>query len=315
MKPNYRWIKRLIGILAVALFIAATQVQAAGTVTGLTDTMSRQKLSQASTHKFAYTTATTDAAMKKYQVTFPAGFGLGSFAGGVVKVGGADVSANGSWGAPVGQVVTWTYTTTASVNSSTAIELNMSGITNPSSSGSNKITVADINNSSTTVDSGQVAVPIATEDQVTVTGTVDPTITFTVTPTSVPLGTVTTSVTTVPETSQLQIGTNAPSGYTISGQGTTLTSGSNTIPFVTDGTVSASASEYGIAFTVGTCAGGTGTSAPGGDIGLASTTTVMTETGPVASCYTNASYKAAIASNQAAGAYTSTLTYLATGNF
>jgi hypothetical protein len=322
MKTNYRWVPRLTAILALVIFVISTQASYAGTVTSISDTMSRQKVSQSSSHKVLFTAATSSATFKKVTIGFPDGFTMTGGTGGVVKInGGSDVSGSGAWtfsntGGSKSAMFTWTSTTT--VNAAQTVELNFSGITNPASNGSYKLTITTADSSPATIDTGQVAVPIATEDQVTVTATVDPTITFTVTPTSIALGTLSSgSVVDSGSTgnNQLTVGTNAPSGYSVSAIGTTLTNGSYTVPFVTDNTVTAGSSEFGMRFAAGTSSSGNTYPQGTNDVGATASTSVVTNTGPQATSQTNVTYKGSITANQAAGVYTATITYLATGNF
>jgi hypothetical protein len=328
---RYRWFKRIGGIAVLSVFAIATQAAYAGTLTNMTATMSRQKVSTNSTHRVMFRIA-TDAVTKAYRVDFPDGFTMTSGAGGTVFTGGTGTpgtgtnqTANGAWtfsNTNGSKNAKFTYTATYDPGSATEwVELNFSGITNPSSNGSYTLTPRVRNSAdSGDNDSGQLAVPIQTEDQVTVTATVDPSITFTVSPTSVALGTLSSgSVTTSTQTDQLTVNTNAAGGYIVTGQGSTLSAGTPTIPFTTDGTVTAGVSEYGIDVDAsGTpCTGNTYPTDNGGeDFDLSSTKTVVSNTtGPVSTCRSSVLYRASVTGSQAAGSYQSVITWLATGTF
>lgn len=159
-------------------------------------------------------------------------------------------------------------------------------------------------------DSGSVAISIIADDQVSVTATVDPVITFSISSSSCALGTLSTasvsscyySVTTT---------TNAEDGYstTIVEDGN-LRDGSNDIDDVADGTVTAGAEEYGIGLT--------GTDRSFTDH-QAITTTALTiaqdVTGPISSQVVTVGHHAAISTSTVAGIYSHIVTLISTGTF
>jgi hypothetical protein len=116
------------------------------------------------------------------------------------------------------------------------------------------------------------------------------------------------------------VGTNAANGYTLTLDGDTLTSGLNTIDDIgaTNAASSAGTEQFGVRFTA---TGGSGTvSAPYADSGFAFDDAsfpdaVASHTGASANTTYSARYLANITANTEAGAYTSTLTYVATANF
>lgn len=141
------------------------------------------------------------------------------------------------------------------------------------------------------------------------------------------LGTLTTS-TTGSGTSQIGISTNASSGYSITVNGTTLTSGANNIDALATQTASAQGSEqFGINLrdnatpNVGADASGSGTATPTANYNTADQYRFVTgdlvasKASPDAHRLFTVSYIANVAGDTAAGSYTSTLTYIATANF
>lgn len=123
------------------------------------------------------------------------------------------------------------------------------------------------------------------------------------------------------EAFNMTAGTNATTGYTISVQGATLTSGANTITAI-GGTNTASnpgTEQFGLRMTA---SGGSGSvSAPYSAAGYAydatdsTASTVATASTPTENTTYSIRYLANIASNTEAGSYTTAHTYIATGNF
>jgi hypothetical protein len=190
-------------------------------------------------------------------------------------------------------------------------------------------------------DSGTLAIPIISNDQVTVSATIDPTITFSISQTSVSFGTLSAATgrwatnggganaaaATDPTASNtahtLSVGTNATSGYTVTYNGALLTSGSNTIAAAT---ISADSDGTPGSNQFAMCGKGT-TGSPtvvssylcatnaSYDFVASTTTTLFSNTVPTSSDVVNVAYLANIASSKAAGAYSTTMTFIATGNF
>ncbi|MEX2209403.1 MAG: hypothetical protein WD603_03775 [Patescibacteria group bacterium] len=188
------------------------------------------------------------------------------------------------------------------------LSVEFTGIDNSSVEGTYyfRISTYDADTGGNLIDQDDVAFPIESST-VTVSADVGQTLSFALSATSANLGTLSdSSVSTDDHT--LTVSTNASGGYTLTGQGSTLTSGSDTVPFVTDGTVTTGVSEYGVAF-----AGASGH--PAGDQDLTTTTTVASSTGPVSNATTTATYKASIVASQPAGSYQSSITYIATATF
>lgn len=179
-------------------------------------------------------------------------------------------------------------------------------------------------------DSGTAAIDIITDDQVVVTATVQPTLTFAISDNTIEFGNLSASDDTFADDSAgnateteahtLSAGTNAASGYNITINGSTLTDGLKTIDAIgsSNTATSVGSEQFGVRFTA---SGGSGTvSAPYAAAGFAFDTAAFPDeiaASTVASATTtySARYIANIASNTEAGSYTTTLTYVATGNF
>ncbi len=175
------------------------------------------------------------------------------------------------------------------------------------------------------VDSGVVA--SSTAGQITVTASVDETLTFTLSSATVALGTITPS-TTGSGTSTMSASTNATSGYAITVNGSTLTSGANTITALASNTASTQGtSQFGINLKANTTPS-VGSNVSGGGSGTATANyntadsfrfvsgdTVASSNAPTNSNTYTVSYIANVGGAQAAGSYSTTLTYIATATF
>ncbi len=181
-------------------------------------------------------------------------------------------------------------------------------------------------------DSGTATIDIIAGDQVTITATVLPTFAFTVDDTAIGFGTLVTSgprYATADATGSgsdsadantFTINTNAASGYTLTYSGATLTSGGNTISPATitgdaDGTPGSE--QFAISTTVtstGSEASGYDHAGPDWKFTAGSTQTLASHTAP-ASDSIGIRYLANISATTEPGSYSTTLTYVATGNF
>jgi hypothetical protein len=121
----------------------------------------------------------------------------------------------------------------------------------------------------------------------------------------------------------LTVGTNASTGYTVTYIGALPTSGSNTIAAAT---ISADSDGTPGSNQFAMCGKGTSGSPSvvssylcatnaSYDFTANATTTFFTASAPASSDVVSVAYLANIASSKAAGTYTTTLTYIATGNF
>lgn len=174
------------------------------------------------------------------------------------------------------------------------------------------------------IDTLDVSLRTIADDQISVTATVNPTLTVTLsTTTSVALGTL--DVANVNQASMTStVVTNAPNGYVSTVlYDATLTYGSATIADATGGTIAPGGSEFGastddsttvdLAATSNSCATGTGTYNA-----TALTTSAQafaSETSAQTSDVTTLCFVAGISVTQKPGAYTSTVTLVTTGKF
>jgi hypothetical protein len=177
----------------------------------------------------------------------------------------------------------------------------------------------------TPIDTGTVAA--STAGQITVTASIDESVTFTLAAATVALGTLTTSGTGT-GTSSMTASTNAASGYSVTVNGTTLTSGGNTIAALASPTASTlNTPQFGINLMSNTTPA-IGTAASGAGTGVAATgynttnlfkfvtgDTVASATVPTNSNTFTTSYIANVNGAAAAGAYSTLLTYIATANY
>lgn len=217
----------------------------------------------------------------------------------------ADVTSNG-----IIKINNSSNTGSPSANASVAF----SGITNPTNANTYYVRVSSYDTATsggTLIDQSDIAFPIA-NSSVTVSSAISETLSFSLSSTSLSLSPsplTTGSVSTASHT--MTIATNASAGWNISGtsSSTTLTKGGNTIPFIANGgTVTAGTAGYGVAYS-----GASGH--PSGDNNPSTIGTVAASSSPTSGATTTATYKAAINGGEAAGTYTSTVSYVATANF
>ena len=201
-------------------------------------------------------------------------------------------------------------------------------INNATSAGSKTVSLTG----PTSGDSGQFAVPMMDSDQVTVTATVDPTITSDLTPGGAPytcaLGTLSNAAVQGCQITNT-VSTNAVSGYnsTIVENGNLCSPSvavcTNNIADVADGAITIAAEEYGVSTSdtdaTGITADFDGTCDDGGnETGSAITGTAQIyadETGAIASDATNLCFSASITATTEAGSYSHITTHITTGNF
>lgn len=197
---------------------------------------------------------------------------------------------------------------------------------NTSTNGSKVITLS----AGSGADTGSVTVNILADDQVAVTATVSQSLTFSISDNTIEFGTLSASAAQYAdnaagdasevEAHTLTVGTNAANGYTMTLNGSTLTSGAHTIDSIgaSNAASSAGTEQFGIRMTA---TGGSGAvSAPYADSGFAFDSAafpdnVASASGSSANTVYSVRYLANIAAETEAGAYTATLTYVATANF
>lgn len=224
---------------------------------------------------------------------------------------------------------------TANVAAPTGAQMvSFAGVTNPSATNSTfflRMSTFSDDAYTTAIDTGVVA--SSTAGQVTVTASVDETLTFTLGATTAALGALTPS-TTGTGTSQMTVATNAKSGYSVSYSGTTLKSGVDEIAAMgTKAAASKGSKQFGINLMANTAATSTptvGTAISGPGTGGTAATAYATQdqfkfniageeiafsNGPTNNNVFTTSYIANIDNVTAPGAYSTTLTYTATAKY
>ncbi|MCB9823028.1 hypothetical protein H6800_02030 [Candidatus Nomurabacteria bacterium] len=332
---------RLAILLVVVSFVVLqfpTSVFAAG-LTARKITLTSSAASASTTHKFDFTTATTaNVGSIKYEYCTTASGSCVAPTG--LNVASASLSAQtGVTGLTVGftdanNIVVGR--TPASVTSGTAVSNTFTTITNPSTTNTTffvRITTYTGNDGNTgPTDTGVVAA--STANQITVSASVDETLTFCVytgancaaSGSTVALGTLSTSSTSS-GTSKMDAATNSTSGYAITYTGATLTSGANTITALSGAASSTGSSQYGFNLKANTTPS-VGSNVTGSGSGTAQTgyntadsfkfltgDTVASASGQTDSNTYTASYIANISNTTNPGTYTSTITYICTATY
>jgi hypothetical protein len=352
----------LVAVFAVSMNIGVHQVQAAS-ITSISDTMSRLKASTASNHEIKFVTPTGAAAGQTIILTFSAGFtnvtnivfGDIDFATGstnnctsatFTEQTLAAAPSGATWGADGDSATTVTLTSgTGTVTADKCVRIRIGTNAVTGTTGVNQISNGAIGSSDTIAvsgtfgDTGSMSVDIIADDQITVSATVDPTITYTLTdstPTNnaVGFGTLTTAnarYATADSTGSASdpvagaavanVTTNASGGYSLSYNGDTLKSGANSITVASisadaDGTPNSSqfSSSYEVSNSSTVTAGYEHTSNNWNYVAN-TTTTVVSRTTPTVTETTKIHYLANISGLTPAGAYSTTITYIATANF
>ena len=341
-----------ISTLMVSFCVTPVPVANAAALTDKSDTMSSLKIDTLSSHIIKFTTPTgANESTDTIIITFPADFDFTSKAISTVSFTHGDTTGEENtetlatspsetvWGAVFSDTENRVLTLTAptdgigaaavATSDKVIITYDSTNSTNPSTTGSKTIAI-----SGTFGDTGDILVQIITDDVVAVAGTVDESLTFAITDVAIGFGIITSSngrFATGDEAGQddtpvaahnLTVATNATSGYTITYNGATLTSGSDMIDVATvtddaDGTPGSE--QFAIGFANG---GGDATVVTTYDQELdnynfvaSTTTSIISETVPTATETIGAYYLANIAGNTDAGSYTTAITYVATANF
>ncbi|MFA6098035.1 MAG: hypothetical protein WCV50_04520 [Patescibacteria group bacterium] len=214
----------------------------------------------------------------------------------------------------------------------TASGIGANQIKNPAAAETSMIALAG-----TMADSGTLSVVTIADDSVAVTATVNPSITFSITDTAIGFGALTSanarfatadgngSDTDSTAAFTMDVSTNSTNGYAITYNGSTLTSGADTITvanITNDANGTANTEEFGM----GLSASGDATVAAAYDHNAtagnrdwafidATTTTIVSENGPTATETISAFFLANISGNTEAGSYSTAITYIATATF
>jgi len=355
-KSNYTSIERFIA-LSLALLLNAlflSYVNAASLST-LSDTMSRLKVSEDSNHTIVFTTPSGVEAGQNFIITFPSDFSTTSvdytdidILDDATPLTLAGTPSGSTWGAAFGGTGNRTLTVTSgtgTISTSSVITVtigtNASGgdqaINNPTTNGTKVITLAVDNSGTANDDSGSIAIVIVTDDQVVLSATVDPSITFSLSANTSGFGTLLPGVVdTAGTVITLSVGTNGNGGYIITvrdagnGSNPGLYSvaassiiGSADSSYNATADLSSAPTGYGMqaACTAG-CTTGTDVNSDyrqGSDVVGAFTIAnknVVTYSSATSSDHTiTNTYKAKSSASTKAGTYTDTLTYIATATF
>ncbi len=343
-------------ISAVAIFASILlypfSFVSAASLTSLSDTMSTVKKNTLSDHDITFTTPTGLTSGQTMVLTFQSDYSIPGALDDTdidllddgVQLALAASPSGATWGVvrTSSTVITFTNGNVAiAAGSVVRIKIGTNAtqgatgdqqITNPTTAGSYTVTIGG----GTFADSGTITTTIVDDDVVAVSATVGQTLTFTISDNSIGFGTLSTSAAryatgdtngtgsdTVAHT--LGVATNGASGYTITVQGATLTSGLNTI--TANGSTPAASTtgseQFGIYATV---SGGTGASidatysdnatpAFGYDANASTAATFATGSSATGTSTYSLHYIANIAPTTEAGSYTAALTYVATANF
>lgn len=242
----------------------------------------------------------------------------------------ANIGSSGTWTIDTSDATSLRIKNTSNTGSpSSGITANFSSVHNPSASNGTffiRITTYSDDAWTTPIDTGTVAV--STAGQITVTASVDETLTFTLASNTVALGKLTTAGT-GSGASTMTLATNAVSGYTLNYSGDTLKSNGNSITAMsTAGGSLTDHKQFGINLmanttpSIGSNVTGSGSGTPSSGYDSAnvfkfntSGDTIATASAPTNSNTFTTSYIANIDGSTAPGAYSTTITYTATANF
>lgn len=328
-------------VIAVVPVVSATQTSAAQ-ITARKVILGTSLANTSTSYAFTFTVPTTGTIVKSVSmVPCTTASGACSTPG---SWSGTGATASQPSSAGLGDTTGWSTTDSTATElrlsktgnaatpaATTPVTVTFSSVNNPLATNSTfflRITTFANANWTSVLDTGTVAA--STAGQIVVNATVDETLTFTLAGSTVTLSNPTTSATGT-GTSTMTAATNASSGYSITVAGSTLT-GPSTITAMTGATGNASATnskQFGLNLkanttpSVGTNVTGTGsgvpTAASGYDVAdffkFVSGNTIAGATGPTNSNTYTVSYVANIDGSTLPGAYTTTLTYVATPNF
>ena len=347
----------ILGIV-VGASITHVELAFAAALTTLSDTQSSVKVSNLSDHTIQFVTPSGISATQSVSITFPVGWNLGGLGAtstdfatstsascsgfsDALLINGAASGLN--WGvATTSQSITIT-SGTAVVPANRCVQIRLgsnaifqasgtSQITNPSSATSSILTLA------AGADSGQITVNIITDDTVAMTGTVNQSLSFVISTSTIYFGTLgsagvkfASSTNPLGDTTStiahtLAVGTNAPSGFTLSVRGQTLTSlqnASNTIDAIGVSAASSTAGTEQFGFRATESGGTNVTVSPpysfstsyGYSATATTSATLAVGTGSTPVSTLSLRYVTNIAAITEAGTYAANLIYVATANF
>jgi hypothetical protein len=223
MKPN-NFIARILIFVLIILplfyFLAFIKPVQAGTFTSNYVRLDRVKASTATTGLVCATTPAADNGTEAdVQVTFPTGFTVSTTVGNWTVATTSIPSGATAWPgigtatAAVGQVVTFPSTALATSTLYCFRWTSTAALTNATAANNLSGTVGTRTGAAAAIDSGNYAVSVIAEDQISVTATVPLIFTLALSGTSMPLGTLSTSTTTSSTARTVSIGTNAAAGW------------------------------------------------------------------------------------------------------
>lgn len=335
IRRNYKNLCKVLAIgLALALNLLYFPVHAAS-LTVISDTMSRLKVSETSDHTVKFTTPSGIQNGDTITLTFPAAsFTMGASLTGVTIADGAGADnavTSAAWSAPTLTITASSSSVVAGGNVAT-IKIPNAQITNPSSANTYIISIAG-----TFADTGSIAVVIVTDDQVVLTASVDPSITFSLSANTSSFGTLAPGVVdTAGTTVTLTVGTNGNGGYLITvrdaGNGAnpglynsvgSAIIGSADASYNATGNLDSVPEGYGL--QAACTAGCTTVTHVASDFRQATNIVggvtrtnknLVTYASPTSTDHTiTNTYKAKASASTKAGSYTDTLTYIATATF
>ena len=319
-----------VAVAAIALVIAAAPTVDAAGLTSKSLRLTNSTRSATAGHTYTFT-AGTAANVQCVQMTYSvtrdgAASDTPAQASGVgASPTVSNMGTGGTWAATKSSTGVVRVTNASNTgNPSAGASVALTGIVNGASTGTYYVRVAtfgNVNCSTSPVDSDVVAFTIGdsnttTQDtSVAVTGTLGETLTLQTNTTTAALGNLSPSqicssgAGSCP-TSVLTVSTNAVGGYTLYGQGSALSNGSQTIPWSTN--VSSPGTS---GFTVNQTACTAGATCVSSDTSLSSQSSVMNRSAAANADAITVLYKAAVGNTQAPGTYTTTINYVATGQF
>jgi|GEM_PF-774645 len=338
-------------IFAISGFVLSPRV-IAGSLTSMSDTVTNLSATAVANHTIVFTTPTGIAAGATLILTFDNSTSIhtsmtytdmdllddgtnvtlaASAAGttwGAVRTSGTVITfTNGSTPVVAGSIITIKIGTNAASQSNGVYQI-ANG-----SAGTTSLTF-----SGTFGDSGVLSMPIITNSIVSLAATVLPTISFTISHNAIYFGNLTTANTcwaqntdpgnvtcptqTETEAFNMTAATNGTGGYTLTVQGATLTSGANTITALASATAPNPANEqFGLRMNVSGAGSATvpatyGTAGQYAYTATASTAATVASTAVATLSNTfSVRYIANISPITESGSYTTSHTYIATGNF
>ena len=314
--------KIFVTLMFLLLFLfTSVPIASAGVIGSPKDTLTRESISTAANHTITFTAPSGVDLGDTITLDFETGFNIASVVLADVTIGGnAPASA-----VVASQVLTITADadTTVVAGNTATIVIGNNHITNPGSSGDYSITFGG-----TFGDTGKIAIPILTNDRISVTGDIAASITFALSSTTCNFPTLTTGAVGSCGPFTYTVGTNGGSGYTVtvqdegSGAAPGLYKGAAPTDLIasTSATLTNGTEGYGIqagvnsgSQTIAATYLQTGTTV--GGLNRAATTISSYGTATSADHITNVTARAAISAGTNAGTYSDTLTFLATGNF